>query len=66
MRSTRRRFPPKPAWDTAIVLVDDFLKNHPVKKVGMDLNADDTMRDFGVMEAQILYLMGVAAGVGPE
>ena len=51
--------PTKPAWDTAVVLVDDFLKNHPVKKVGMDLNGMDTMRDFGVMEAQILYLMGV-------
>jgi len=29
------------------------------KKVGMDLNGMDTMRDFGVMEAQALYLMGV-------
>ena len=51
--------PTRPAWDTAVALVDDFLKNHPVKKVGMDLNGMDTMRDFGVMEAQILYLMGV-------
>jgi cobaltochelatase CobN len=51
--------PTRPAWDTAVALVDDFLKNHPVKKVGMDLNGMDTMVDFGVMEGQILYLMGV-------
>ena len=51
--------PTKPAWDVAVQLIDDFLKNHKVKKLGMDLNGMDTMRDFGVMEAQILYLMGV-------
>jgi cobaltochelatase CobN len=51
--------PTKPAWDTAVTLIDAFLKTHDVKKVGMDLNGMDTMRDFGVMESQILYLMGV-------
>ena len=51
--------PTKPAWDVAVELVDDFLKTHKVKKLGMDLNGMDTMRDFGVMEGQILYLMGV-------
>jgi len=51
--------PTRPAWDVAVQLVDDFLRTHTVKKAGMDLNGMDTMRDFGVMEAQILYLMGV-------
>jgi len=51
--------PTRPAWDTAVTLIDDFLHAHRVKKVGMDLNGMDTMRDFGVMESQILYLMGV-------
>jgi cobaltochelatase CobN len=51
--------PTRPAWDTAVTLIDEFLKAHKVRKVGMDLNGMDTMRDFGVMEGQILYLMGV-------
>lgn len=50
--------PTRPAWDTAVALVDQFLAGHKVHKVGMDLNGMDTMRDFGVMEAQILYLLG--------
>ena len=40
-------------------LVEQLLKSKTPKKVGMDLNGMETMRDFGVMEAQILYLMGV-------
>jgi cobaltochelatase CobN len=51
--------PTRPAWDCAVALIDQFLAAHRVHKIGMDLNGMDTMRDFGVMEAQILYLMGV-------
>jgi cobaltochelatase CobN len=51
--------PTKPAWEVGVALVDEFLKTHHVRKVGMDFNGMDTMRDFGVMEAQTLYLMGV-------
>jgi cobaltochelatase CobN len=51
--------PTRPAWDTAVALVDSFLKDHKLHKVGIDLNGMDSMRDFGVTEAQILYLMGV-------
>jgi len=51
--------PTRPAWDVAVQLVDEMLKSKHPKKVGMDLNGMETMRDFGVMEAQILYLIGV-------
>jgi cobaltochelatase CobN len=43
----------------AVQLVDEMLKSKHPAKVGLDLNGMETMRDFGVMEAQILYLMGV-------
>jgi cobaltochelatase CobN len=51
--------PTRPAWEVAVQLVDEMLKTRHPKKVGLDLNGMDTMRDFGVMEGQILYLMGV-------
>jgi cobaltochelatase CobN len=51
--------PTKPAWEVAVRLVDELVKRRHPQKVGLDLNGMDTMRDFGVMEAQILYLMGV-------
>ncbi|MBI1923580.1 cobaltochelatase subunit CobN [Candidatus Poribacteria bacterium] len=51
--------PTRPSWEIAVKLVDEMLKKRGPKKVGMDLNGMETMRDFGVMEAQILYLMGV-------
>ncbi|HBA84688.1 MAG TPA: cobalt chelatase [Verrucomicrobia bacterium] len=51
--------PTKQAWEIGVALVDDLLKTHQLKKVAFDLNAFETMRDFGVMEAQILYLMGL-------
>jgi cobaltochelatase CobN len=53
------QIPTKPAWEVAVALVDKLLKTRKVKKIAFDLNAFETMRDFGVMEAQILYLMGV-------
>jgi len=51
--------PTRPAWEVAVQLVDEMLKTKHPKKIGFDLNGMETMRDFGVMEAQILYLMGV-------
>jgi len=51
--------PTKPAWEVAVRLVDELIRRRHPLKVGLDLNGMDTMRDFGVMEAQILYLMGV-------
>ncbi|HSJ03834.1 MAG TPA: cobaltochelatase subunit CobN, partial [Verrucomicrobium sp.] len=51
--------PNKAAWEVAKRLVDDLLKTRKPQKIGMDLNGMETMRDFGVMEGQILYLLGV-------
>ena len=51
--------PTQASWNLAVQLVDELLRMRKPKKVGMDLNGMNTMRDFGVMEAQILYLMGV-------
>ena len=52
--------PTKQAWAVGVELVDQLLKQKPgLRKVAFDLNAHETMRDFGVTEAQALYLMGV-------
>ncbi len=57
--------PAQPSWDLGKLLVDQLLerslkqKGHYPSKVGFDLNSFATFRDFGVMESQILYLMGV-------
>jgi cobaltochelatase CobN len=51
--------PNRAAWEVARQLVDDLLRTRKPKKIGMDLNGMETMRDFGVMEGQILYLLGV-------
>lgn len=51
--------PTRPSWEVAVQLVDELVRTRHPKKVGMDLNGMETMRDFGVLEAQILYLMGV-------
>jgi cobaltochelatase CobN len=51
--------PTKQAWEVAVLLSDALLKQRPLRKVAFDLNAFETMRDYGVMEAQALYLMGV-------
>ena len=51
--------PTHASWQVAVQLVDELLRTRHPRKVGIDLNGMNTMRDFGVMEAQILYLMGV-------
>ncbi len=57
--------PARPSWEIGKMLVDQLLKQslaqkgqYPVK-VGFDLSSFATFRDFGVMESQILYLLGV-------
>jgi cobaltochelatase CobN len=51
--------PTKASWEVAKLLVDEVLAKKLPKKVGIDLNGMNTMRDFGINEAQILYFMGV-------
>ncbi len=51
--------PTRPAWETARRLVDEMLRTRHPKKIALDLNGMETMRDFGVMEGQILALLGV-------
>lgn len=52
--------PTRASWEVAKQLVEQMLKTKPrAGKVGIDLNGMNTMRDYGVMEGQILYLLGV-------
>ncbi|MCB9832070.1 MAG: cobaltochelatase subunit CobN [Planctomycetes bacterium] len=51
--------PTRPSWEVAGILVDRLLADRRPEKVGIDLNGMNTMRDFGVMEGQILRLLGV-------
>ncbi|QJW99044.1 cobaltochelatase subunit CobN [Frigoriglobus tundricola] len=52
--------PTKQAWEVGVQLVDQLLKDRPtLRKVALDLNGHETIRDYGVTEAEALYLMGV-------
>lgn len=51
--------PTQPSYAVAVQLIDDLLATKKPTKVGIDLNGMETMRDFGVNEAQVLYLLGV-------
>ncbi|MDR3634790.1 MAG: cobaltochelatase subunit CobN, partial [Isosphaeraceae bacterium] len=57
--------PTKPSWELATKLVDQLLerslkdKGHYPAKIAFDLRPHATFRDYGVMEAQILYCLGV-------
>ena len=51
--------PNRAAWEVARKLVDELCRTRHPRKIAMDLNGMETMRDFGVMEGQILYLLGV-------
>ncbi|MDE2367712.1 MAG: cobaltochelatase subunit CobN [Burkholderiales bacterium] len=51
--------PTRPSYEVARQLIDDLLKSRHPTKVGIDLNGMDTMRDYGVNEGQVLYLLGV-------
>ena len=57
--------PTRPSWEIGKQLVDELLKQqletkgHYPRKVAFTLNSFATYQDYGVMEAQILYLLGV-------
>ena len=51
--------PTKASWEVGQKLVEELLLKKIPKKIAFDLNGMDTMRDFGVTEAQIFYLLGV-------
>ncbi len=60
-----RIIPTTTAWETAVKLVDKFLQDHLNQygsyptKIAYVLWSCETMRHQGVMEAEIMYLMGV-------
>ncbi|MFN7064748.1 MAG: cobaltochelatase subunit CobN [Aquificaceae bacterium] len=60
-----QRIPTPQAWRTAVEVIDQWLKDHKAKygkypkKVAFSLWSVETMRHFGITEAQILYLLGV-------
>ncbi|RMF40895.1 MAG: cobaltochelatase subunit CobN [Planctomycetota bacterium] len=57
--------PSRPSWELGVNLIDRFLAEQHKKKgrypnkVAFTLNSFATFQDYGVMESQILYLMGV-------
>ncbi len=57
--------PSRPSWEIGKELIDRMLKDRLARdgrypgKVGFDLNSFATFADYGVMESQILYLIGV-------
>ncbi|MCX7989601.1 MAG: cobaltochelatase subunit CobN, partial [Aquificaceae bacterium] len=59
------RVPTRQAWQSAVEITDQWLKEYYAKhksypsKVAFSLWSTETMRHFGVAEAQILYLLGV-------
>lgn len=57
--------PMRPSWELGKQLAEDLVKRHQAQsgevptKVAFDLRSSATFRDYGVMEAQILQLMGI-------
>ncbi len=57
--------PTKPSWELGSQLAEELIDRHQKQhgefptKIGFDLRSSATFRDYGVMEAQILYLLGV-------
>ena len=57
--------PSRPSWELGVQLVDQLLadqlakKGHYPQRIAFTLSAFATFQDFGVMEAQIFYLLGV-------
>lgn len=58
--------PMRPSWELGRKMAEDLVNRYRVqhdgaypRKVGFDLRSSATFRDYGVMEAQILALMGV-------
>lgn len=57
--------PMRPSWELGKKLAEDMVTRHREQsgnyptKVAFDLRSSATFRDYGVMEAQILHLMGI-------
>ncbi len=57
--------PSRPSWEVGVRLVDQMLEQYRSqhgtfpRRVAFSLNAFATFQDYGVMESQILYLLGV-------
>ena len=57
--------PTRPSWELGRKLAEELVVRHRAQtgtfptKVGFDLRSSATFRDYGVMEAQILQLMGI-------
>lgn len=57
--------PTRPSWELGKKLAEDLVTRHQSQtgefpaKVGFDLRSSATFRDYGVMEGQILQLMGI-------
>ena len=57
--------PSRPSWEIGTTLIDNMLADHLEskgrypRKVAFTLSSFATFQDYGVMESQILYLMGV-------
>ena len=57
--------PSRPSWELGKKLAEDIVTRHRTQtgefptKVAFDLRSSATFRDYGVMEAQILQLMGI-------
>lgn len=57
--------PTRPSWELGKKLAEELVTRHQSQtgefptKVGFDLRSSATFRDYGVMEAQILQLMGI-------
>ncbi len=59
-----RELPTKEAWQIGVQLVDELLQKHRAKhgdwptKIAFNIRAMNSFRDFGVMEAQVLWMVG--------
>jgi len=60
-----QEIPTRPSWELGKQLANDLIERHSREhgqvptKIGFDLRSSATFRDYGVMEAQILALIGV-------
>lgn len=59
-----RELPTKEAWAIGVLLADELLQQHRTEhgdwptKIAFNLRAMNSFRDFGVMEAQVLWMLG--------
>lgn len=59
-----RELPTKEAWQIGVQLADELLQQHRAEhgdwptKIAFNIRAMNSFRDFGVMEAQVLWMLG--------